>query len=58
MNVVYVNGLKIVVAALPADKVPGNIECEYTERGGGAPVDNGVTEEEVFDNCIRLVYAN
>lgn len=55
---VYVNGLKIVVAALPADKVPGNIECEYTERGGGAPVDNGVTEEEVFDNCIRLVYAN
>ena len=58
VDMVYVNGLEVVVAALPTDKVPGNIECEYTERGGGTPVDNGVTKKEVLDDCTRLVYTD
>lgn len=56
VNVVNVHGLEVIVATLPADEVPGNIEGEDTERGGGAPVDDGVTEEEVLDNCDRLGY--
>jgi hypothetical protein len=51
VDVVDVGGLELVVAALPADEVPEAEEAEDAERGGRGPVDEGVAEEEVLDDC-------
>lgn len=43
---------EFVVAALPADKVPEDEQAEDAQAGGGAPVDDGVAEEEVLDDEV------
>lgn len=43
---------EIVVAALPADGVEGGHGAEVEERGEAGPVDEGVAEEEVFDDWV------
>ena len=53
-NVLHVSGLEVFVAALPADEVKGHEEGKDAEGGGGTPVDDGVAEEEVLDDCMRL----
>lgn len=55
MDVVDVRGFEFGVAALPADQVPGDEQPEDAEGGGGGPVDEGVAEEEVFDDWGELV---
>ena len=65
VDLVDVGGLEVFVAALPADEVPDYHKSEDTEGSGGAPVDNGVTKEEVLDdwtgmlafrNCMKSVW--
>jgi hypothetical protein len=51
VDLVNLRLLEVVVAALPADQVPGNDETKDTKTGSAAPVDEGVTEKEVLDNC-------
>ena len=43
---------ELVVAALPADRVPREHEEEEAEREGRAPVDGRVAEEEVLDDVV------
>ena len=43
---------ELVVATLPADEIVGYQQEEDSERDGTAPVDKGVTEEEVLDNVV------
>jgi hypothetical protein len=52
VDVVDVGRLELVVAALPADEVPDHEEAEGAQGGGGAPVDEGVAEEEVLDDVV------
>lgn len=44
--------LEVVITALPANEVPEDLEGEDTERGGGSPVNEGVTKEEIFDGLV------
>ena len=53
VDLVNVGGLEVFVAALPTDEVPDYHEGEDTERGGGAPVDDWVTKEEVLDDWMK-----
>lgn len=43
---------QLVVATLPADGVPCDDQSEESERGGAAPVDEGVAEKEILDNAV------
>jgi len=52
VDVVDVGRLELVVAALPADEVPDHEEAEGAQGGRGAPVDEGVAEEEVLDDVV------
>jgi hypothetical protein len=54
VDLVYLVGLEVVVTALPTDEVEGNQEREDTQGGRGTPVDDGVAEEEVLDDCNEL----
>jgi hypothetical protein len=51
VDLVNLRLLQVVVAALPADQVPGNNEAEDAKTGSAAPVDEWVTKEEVLDDC-------
>ena len=44
MDVIDLCGLEILVAALPAYKVPGHVEGEDAKRSGGTPIDDGITK--------------
>ena len=57
MDLVDVAFLELVVAALPADKVPEDNEAECTEGGEGGPVYYWITEEEEFDGCDMGILA-
>lgn len=50
VDLVELMRLEIIISSLPADKIPKNDQTEDTKGGGGAPVDNGVTKKEIFDN--------
>lgn len=52
IDVVHVGEAEFIVAALPADEVPDEDHAEDAEAGGAAPVDEGVAEEEVFDDAV------
>jgi hypothetical protein len=43
---------ELVVAALPADRVPGDHAEEEDDREGRAPVDERVAEQEVLDDVV------
>ena len=43
---------KLRVSSLPSHHVPDDQDGEHAEAGGRAPVDQGVSEEEVFDNLV------
>lgn len=51
VDVVNVVRFEVAVATLPADCVPCNYEGKDSQAGRATPVDNGVTEEEILDNC-------
>lgn len=44
-------GFEVVITTLPANKVEDNDETKNAEGGSAAPVDGGIAEEEVLDNC-------
>ena len=52
MDVIDIGLLELVIASLPANEVPGDHQGEYAERGCGAPVYEGVAQEEILDDCI------
>jgi hypothetical protein len=58
VDLVHVGLLQVVVAALPAHGVPENDESKYAKTGSAAPVNEGVTKEEVLDNFVMLDGAN
>jgi len=43
---------KLVVAALPADRVPGDHDEEEADGERGTPVDKRVAKQEVLDNVV------
>ena len=43
--------LEVVVASLPTDNVPDDNQAKDTQTGCAAPVDEGVTQQEVLDDC-------
>lgn len=50
VNLIDVDLLEVIVTALPADEVPHDHDGKDAERGGAAPVDSWVTEQEVLDD--------
>lgn len=54
VNLVNLGRAKIFVAALPADNVEQNNQAEDAEASSTTPVDKGITEKEVLDNCSFL----
>lgn len=50
VDLVNIGLLKVVVTALPADNVPDYDKTKDAETGCAAPVDEGITEEEVLNN--------
>lgn len=52
VDLVDINLLELVIAALPSNEVPKNHQCHNAERGSGHPVDQGVAKEEVFDDRV------
>ncbi len=55
MDLVNIALLQLVVSALPAKKVPHQHGGEDAETGSRAPVDDGVSEEEILDDCGWLL---
>lgn len=54
VNLVDVGLLQVGVATLPAHGVEDDDETEDAETGGTSPVDEWITEKEVFDDCHLL----
>jgi hypothetical protein len=52
VDLVDIGLLKLIIATLPSNEIPGNQEGDDAERGRGAPVDKRVAEEEVLDNRV------
>lgn len=51
-DMVNVFGRQLVVATLPTNKVPDENQAEDAKRGRAAPVDEWITEEEIFDDLV------
>jgi len=51
VDLVNLGLLEVVVPALPADDIVDDDEAEDAETGCTAPVDKGVAQEEVLDDC-------
>ncbi len=51
MDLIDVLRLELVVTALPSDQIPDKKKCEDTQTRGRTPVDKGISEEEVLDDC-------
>lgn len=51
MDLVDLALLEVVVASLPADNVPDDNKAKDTKTGCAAPVYEGVTQQEVLDDC-------
>jgi hypothetical protein len=53
MDLVDLALLEVVVASLPADNIPDDNKPKDTQTGCAAPVDKGVTQQEVLDDCDK-----
>jgi len=56
MDLVNVGLLQVIVTALPAHRVPCDYKTEDTKTGSATPVNEGVAEEEVLDDCKVLAH--
>lgn len=50
MDLVDFGRFKVVIPSLPTDQVPGNEETKDTQRSGASPINDRVTQEEIFDD--------
>ena len=58
MDMIDVNRLQFCIASLPSYSIEENEKTEDAERSGGNPVHEGIAEQEIFDNCLVVRYAN
>lgn len=52
VDLIDFRGLEFFITALPAHEVPAGEEAEDDQGQGAAPVNEGVAEEEVFDDMV------
>lgn len=55
MDLVDIALLELVVAALPADKIPEDYDTECAQGSKGRPVYYWVAKKKEFDSCNKVL---